>query len=164
MQIKKRYSHVILTVFSIILLAGFLYFGMQPQTAEANSSLILEAPSISLTSPIRVIKLNNDYTLTSPDRIAGLYQSAENNTFIIGHSSTIFSNLKNLKPNDHLILDGKTYLVKTYVIQKKSEISMSKVLEAKLIPTLTLMTCHGEKIAKNDYTERIIITAELTSN
>ena len=164
MQIKKRYSHVILTIFSIILLAGFLYFGMQPQIAEANSSLILEAPSISLTSPIRVIELNSDYTLTSPDRIAGLYQAAENNTFIIGHSSTIFSNLKNLKPNDHLIFNGKTYLVKTYVIQKKSEISMSKVLEAKLIPTLTLMTCHGKKIAKNDYTERIIITAELTSN
>ena len=164
MQIKKRYSHVILTIFSIILLAGFLYFGMQPQIAEANSSLILEAPSISLTSPIRVIELNSDYTLTSPDHIAGLYQAAKNNTFIIGHSSTIFSNLKNLKPNDYLILDGKTYLVKTYVIQKKSEISMSKVLEAKLIPTLTLMTCHGEKIAKNDYTERIIITAELTSD
>ena len=62
----------------MVFLAGFLYFGMQPQTVEANSSLILEAPTISLTSPIRVIELNDDYTLTSPDRITGLYKAAEN--------------------------------------------------------------------------------------
>ena len=40
---------------------------------------------------------------------------------------------------------------------------MSKVLEPKSVPTLTLMTCHGEKIAENDYTERLILTAELDS-
>lgn len=161
MQIKKHFSHIFITILCMVFLAGFLYFGMQPQTVEANSSLILEAPTINLTSPIRVIELNDDYTLTSPDRITGLYKAATNNTFLIGHSTTIFSNLKNLKIGDRLTLDNKNYVIKTYKIQKKSEISMSKVLEAKLTPTLTLMTCHGEKISGHDYTERVIITAEL---
>ena len=37
---------------------------------------------------------------------------------------------------------------------------MSRVLEPKSTPTLTLMTCYGEKITNNDYTKRLIITAE----
>ena len=55
MQIKRHFSHIFITILCMVFLAGFLYFGMQPQTVEANSSLILEAPTISLTSPIRVI-------------------------------------------------------------------------------------------------------------
>ena len=115
----------------------------------------------SLKSAIKVLQLDNDYTLTAPDQIAGLYYAAENNTFIIGHSSTIFGSLHNLKLNDQIKLDNHTYKITNLYIQAKDSISMSKVLEPKAIPTLTLMTCHGEKIAENDYTERLILTAEL---
>lgn len=163
MRFKKYYSRIIFIGIYLFLFAIFGYFGLQPHNVEANSNLILEAPKINLKSAIKVLKLNNDYTLTSPDHIAGLYYAAENNTFIIGHSSTIFGNLHNLKLNDQIKLDNHTYKITNLYIQNKNSISMSKVLEPKSIPTLTLMTCHGEKIAENDYTERLIITAELTS-
>ena len=38
---------------------------------------------------------------------------------------------------------------------------MSKLLTKKSTPTITLMTCHGKKISGHDYTERLILTAEL---
>lgn len=163
MRFKKHYSRIIFIGIYLFLFAIFGYFGLQPHNVEANSNLILEAPKINLKSAIKVLKLNNDYTLTSPDHIAGLYYAAENNTFIIGHSSTIFGNLHNLKLNDQIKIDGHTYKITNLYIQNKNSISMSKVLEPKSIPTLTLMTCHGEKITENDYIERLVITAELTS-
>ena len=161
MRFKKHYSHKIFICIYLFLFAIFGYFGMQPHNVEANSNLILEAPKISLKSAIKVLQLNNDYTLTAPDQIAGLYYAAENNTFIIGHSSTIFGSLHNLKLNDQIKLDNHTYKITNLYIQAKDSISMSKVLEPKATPTLTLMTCYGEKIAENDYTERLILTAEL---
>ncbi|TWP08798.1 sortase, partial [TM7 phylum sp. oral taxon 351] len=69
--------------------------------------------------------------------------------------------LHNLKLNDQIKLDNHTYKITNLYIQAKDSISMSKVLEPKSTPTLTLMTCYGEKIAENDYTERLILTAEL---
>ena len=90
MRFKKHYSHKIFICIYLFLFAIFGYFGMQPHNVEANSNLILEAPKISLKSAIKVLQLNNDYTLTAPDQIAGLYYAAENNTFIIGHSSNLW--------------------------------------------------------------------------
>ena len=161
MRFKKHYSHKIFIGIYLFLFAAFGYFGLQPHNVEANSNLILEAPKISLKSAIKVLQLNNDYTLTAPDQIAGLYYAAENNTFIIGHSSTIFGSLHNLKLNDQIKLDNHTYKITNLYIQAKDSIIMSKVLEPKATPTLTLMTCYGEKITENDYTERLILTAEL---
>lgn len=161
MRLKRHYSHKIFISFYCFILLGIFYFGIQPHSVEANSNLILEAPTINLRSPIKILSINDDYTLTSPERIAGLYQASENNTFIIGHSSTIFGSLQDLQIGDSLKLDNRNYKITSLYVQNKSSISMSKVLEPKAVPTLTLMTCHGEKIADNDYTERLIISAQL---
>lgn len=160
MHLEKHYFRRFFLGIYLVMFIIFCIFAMHPQDVEANSSLILQAPSINLESKIKIIKLNEDYTLTAPDRIAGLYYAAKNNTFIIGHSSTIFSKLHQLKINDLLTLDNEQYRITKIASQNKNEIKMSRVLEPKSTPTLTLMTCYGEKITNNDYTKRLIITAE----
>ena len=161
MRLKRHYSRQIFIGIYLFTLMAIGYLGFQIHTVEANSNLVLEAPKIGLKSEIKVLNLNDDYTLTAPDRIAGLYYAAENNTFIIGHSSTVFSNLQDLKINDQIQLDNHSYKITKLFSQNKNSISMSKILEPKAVPTLTLMTCHGEKVADNDYSERLIISAEL---
>lgn len=161
MRLKRHYSRHLLVGIYLFLIGIIGYLGIQPHTVEANSNLILEAPKIGLKSEVKILALNEDYTLTAPDRIAGLYYASENNTFIIGHSSTVFGNLQDLKINDQIKLDNHTYQIVSLYSQSKSSISMSKILEPKLVPTLTLMTCHGEKIADQDYAERLIISATI---
>ena len=156
MKIKKS---SIFGVFGALYLCFFLVFtflAFQPQTVEANTNLILEIPKINLTSPIRSLEISDENTLTSPERIAGVYHD-----FIIGHSSTIFQNLDKLKVGDTFSFGDQTYQIKTRKIQQKSDINMSKLLTRKSTPTITIMTCHGEKISGHDYTERLILTAEL---
>ena len=146
MKIKKS---SIFGVFGALYLCFFLIFtflAFQPQTVEANTNLILEIPKISLTSP---------------ERIAGVYHANQNHDFIIGHSTTIFQNLNKLNVGDTFRFGDQTYQIKTRKIQQKSVIDMSKLLAKKSTPTITLMTCHGEKISGHDYTERLILTAEL---
>lgn len=161
MRLKRHYSRQIFIGIYLFALIAIGYLGVQPHAVEANSNLVLEAPKIGLKSEVKVLNLNDDYTLTAPDRIAGLYYAAENNTFIIGHSSTIFGNLQDLEINDQIQLDNHRYKITELFSQDKDSISMSKILEPKTTPTLTLMTCHGEKITDNDYSERLIISAEL---
>ena len=161
MKIKKS---SVFGVFGALYLCFFLIFtflAFQPQTVEANTNLILEIPKINLTSPIRALEITDENTLISPERIAGVYRANQNHDFIIGHSSTIFQNLNKLKVGDTFRFSDQTYQIKTRKIQPKSEIDMSKLLTKKSTPTITFMTCHGEKISGHDYTERLILTAEL---
>lgn len=161
MKIKKS---SVFGVFGALYLCFFLIFtflAFQPQTVEANTNLVLEIPKIGLTSPIRALEITDENTLISPERIAGVYHANQNHDFIIGHSSTIFQNLDKLAIGDTFRFGDQTYQIKTRKIQPKSEIDMSKLLTKKSTPTITLMTCHGEKISGHDYTERLILTAEL---
>lgn len=162
MKIKKS---SIFGVFGALYLCFFLIFtflAFQPQTVEANTNLILEIPKISLTSPIRALEITDENTLISPERIAGVYHANQNHDFIIGHSSTIFHNLNKLNIGDTFRFGDQTYQIKTRKIQLKFDVDMAKLLTKKSTPTITLMTCHGEKISGHDYTERLILTAELT--
>lgn len=161
MKIKKS---SIFGVFGALYLCFFLVFtflAFQPKTVEANTNLILEIPKISLTSPIRALEITDENTLISPERIAGVYHANQNHDFIIGHSSTIFQNLDKLKVGDTFRFGDQIYQIKTRKIQLKSDVDMAKLLTKKSAPTITLMTCHGEKISGHDYTERLILTAEL---
>ena len=161
MKIKKS---SIFGVFGALYLCFFLIFtflAFHPQTVEANTNLILEIPKISLTSPIRVLEITDENTLVSPERIAGVYHANQNHDFIIGHSTAILQNLNKLSIGDTFRFGDQTYQIKTRKIQLKSDVDMAKLLTKKSTPTITLMTCHGEKISGHDYTERLILTAEL---
>ena len=74
MHLEKHYFRRFFLGIYLVMFIIFCIFAMHPQDVEANSSLILQAPSINLESKIKIIKLNEDYTLTAPDRIAGLMQ------------------------------------------------------------------------------------------
>ena len=126
------------------------------EAAEATETLSIE--SIGLLAPVRPLALIN-HKLETPERIAGAYAAAENKTFLIGHNTTIFENLKNVKLGDQITYVNKTYTVKNIEELEKSAIDMSELLKSEDAPTLVLMTCAGERLSANDFTKRLIITA-----
>ena len=151
--------------------AGFVYFGLQPslkaqaevyalEAATATETLLI--PSINLEAPVAGMSLNGA-DLTVPERIAGFYSAHENKTLVVGHSSTIFENLKNLEKGQTFTYADKTYIVTDITEQLKSDISMSEILKAEGIDTVVLMTCSGDLIpnTNGDHTHRLIITAEI---
>ena len=77
----------------------------------------------------------------------------------MGHSSTVFQNLKKVQTGDKIIYDGEEFTVIHREILEKSEISMREILRDEEEPTLVLMTCSGEHISGQDYSHRLILYA-----
>ncbi|MBR2588780.1 class F sortase [Candidatus Saccharibacteria bacterium] len=173
-RLKARYNfsrkHLIyFWIFAVYLIAGaaFLYFGLQPVSSEevyARESAVSDGrliiSGIDLDTPTVAVKLNGN-DLEVPDQIAGSYSAHANKTLLLGHSSTVFKNLKEIDLAQLITYDGKPYIVTAIEEKAKEDISMKKVLQAEDIDTIVLMTCSGEEIGNtNDYTHRLIITAE----
>lgn len=154
-----------LFVFYAVAIPVYLYFGFQPSGVSAayaeevrSATGNLQIPSISLSAPISEVKLDGR-VLIAPDYIVGRYHAHENKTFVMGHSSTVFSGLKEVMIGDEIIYDGESYEVVSKEIRAKSEISMREILKDETVPTLVLMTCAGEHIEGQDYSHRLIIYA-----
>ena len=170
-KLKNRKTRLYLGIFLVYFVAGFAFLaiGMQPiknagsvyaaesETAEES----LEIPSISLSAPVKISTLTGR-DLSVPEQIAGSYSMHENKFFIFGHSSTIFKDLKNLKVGDEIYYQNKKFLITKTEEKPKEDIDMAEILQAEVVPTVVLMTCSGNRIEEtaNDYTHRIIITAE----
>ena len=145
--------------FLSLMIPIYLVIGLQPAyPAEAASYPQLEISSISLKTPVAPLVLTN-HQLYAPDAIAGAYSQAENKTFIIGHSSTVFKKLDQLRIDDTLTYLGQTYRVTELQTLPKSAISMEEILRAEAQDTIILMTCAGEPLPNRDATHRLIITA-----
>lgn len=130
-----------------------------PKTADASSEERLFIPSIGLIARVKNIERTGNQ-LIAPDEIAGAYQPTIHKTVIIGHSSTVFKDLKNIDGDDTFTFDKKSYKIKDHKIIEKSVVDMSKVVEETDVNTVILMTCYGEPIGPQDYSHRLIITAE----
>lgn len=166
-SVIKKY----LGIFLVYFIAGFafLVIGLQPvknaesvyaaesETAEES----LEIPSISLSAPVKISTLTGR-DLSVPEQIAGSYSVHENKFFVFGHSSTIFKDLKNLKVGNEIYYQNRKFFVTKIEEKPKEDIDMEKILQSENVPTVILMTCSGKRIEEtaNDYTHRIIITAE----
>lgn len=149
-----------LGAFFAIMLPIYIFIGLQPiPNAEATSLPKLEIESINLTTPVATVELV-DRQLIAPDHIAGIYNSAENKLFIIGHSSTVFKKLDQVHVDDIFSYDGITYQIQKLETIPKAEINMNKILKAEPEPTVIIMTCAGEPLADQDATHRLIITAK----
>ncbi|MDO5480818.1 MAG: sortase [Candidatus Saccharibacteria bacterium] len=155
----------LLMAFYSVFIPSFLYFGLTEvsssatyatESAAASESLII--PALNLSAPVTVIK-KQGAELISPDQIAGVYHSAQNKSFIIGHSSTIFKDLKNLKEDNEIIYNNYNYKITSIKTLAKSEISMPEILKPEDAPTIVLMTCAGTSLGGHDYSHRIIVTA-----
>lgn len=166
----SRKKKIYLLIFATYFLATFAFItiGLQPindpssvyATESETATGLLSIDSINLRAPVKKITLNGK-TLEVPEQIAGSYSMRENKTLIIGHSSTIFSNLKDVKVGDIISYNGKNYTINTIEEKQKQDISMESILKAEEKDTLVLMTCSGTKInnTTGDHTHRLIITA-----
>lgn len=162
MELRKSFSirgTLFFLYFSFLLI--WLAVGLSPAPVEATKYEIsseLSVPSISLTSDVTSLKLKHG-ELETPDAIVGSFSWAKNKTFLIGHASTVFKNLKNVKIGDEIIYDYTTFVVQEIKTLKKAEISMNELLEESEVETLVVMTCAGESLPGGDATHRLIVTA-----
>ncbi len=160
MELKKhldpRYIFTGLYVFAFLV---YIFFGLQP--AEASSyeiSTELLIPAIGLVSDVTELALENN-ELKTPDSIVGSYSESENKVFLIGHSSTVFNKLDEVKKTDMIFYNKKLYIVVNVEISEKAEINMNRILAETNQETLIVMTCAGENLGGGDATHRLIITA-----
>ncbi len=160
MKLKKRLDErVIFTVFAILVFAVYLVVGLHPAEAsdyEVNSHL--EIPGIGLEADVTRLAKNGS-GLDTPEQIVGSYSEKENKTLLIGHSTTVFDSLDEVKLGQTIIYGDKNYRVAGIRVVKKDLISMKEILSSEEKDTIVLMTCAGTLLDGGDATHRLIITA-----
>ena len=172
-EVRTRFPREKIINFAILAVyffasAAFTFYGLQPSTSSkdvyaaesATATATLVIPSISLVAPVTPVALN-DTSLEVPEQIAGSYSAHPHKTLLLGHSSTIFKNLKNLTLSAQFTYNNRVYTVTSIENLEKSAISMSDILAPAETDTIVLMTCSGDHISgtTNDYTHRLVITA-----
>ena len=160
MELKRRLDPK--TVFIglyVVLFAIYIIVGLQPAgAANYPVSSKLSIPAIDLTSDVTTLQLEN-HALNTPDTIVGSYSQAEHKTLLIGHSTTVFERLNEIKLGDLIEYDGSDYRVVSTTILPKEEISMNEVLQGADEDTLVIMTCAGQLLDGGDATHRLMIEA-----
>lgn len=163
-----RHTKLIIFAFYIIAVPTYIFIGLQPSTRSVAETLAAESEnasgylmisSINLSTPVSEVSLE-DRTLSVPEYIAGSFSNHQNKTLLIGHSSTVFENLKNIKFGQAIDYNEHTYRVTNIETRLKEKISMTKILKEEKTDTIVLMTCAGHSLGGNDYSHRLIITAE----
>ena len=146
----------------LLAFAVYLIIGLQPAEAvQSTATTELKIPSISLTADVTELQLNNG-KLDTPDTIVGSYSRARNKTLLIGHSTTVFGNLKDVKLNHTITYNDTNYRVVSIRMTRKENIKMSELLEPADRDTLVIMTCAGQLLDNNDATHRLLLTAIIT--
>lgn len=161
MKIRKRFNfRGAFALFYVLAFAVYIVIGLQPAEAAKNYPVAtnLTIPSIDLETGVTKLHFDGG-TLDTPDTIVGSYSEANNKTLLIGHSGTVFQNLKNVKIGDIIIYDGKTYEVKIERLAAKEVIDMSEILMPAKKDTIVIMTCDGKTLGNGDATHRFIVTA-----
>lgn len=156
---KLPKSRVIFIAFYAVFLAAYIIIGLQPaEAASYKISSNISIPSINLTSGITKLTLENGQ-LSIPDDIIGEFYSSKKNVLLLGHSTSSFQNLENVKLEDIINYNDKTYRVSDIKIVEKESIKMTELLKSTGTSKLTLMTCAGTLLPNQDATHRLIITA-----
>ena len=158
-KLKRPKLSVVFGVLYFMVIAGLTAYFFIPKPVDASSDERLFIPSVGLVARVKDIEREGN-TLKAPDYIAGAYKATSHKTVIIGHSSTIFENLHNIKLKDHFRFDDKDYVVSKIEILEKKLIDMNEVVAETEENTLVLMTCYGEPLGGQDFSHRFIVTAE----
>lgn len=163
MELKKRLSlRTVLIGLYVVVFGAYVIWGLQPAEAAQSYEISAELniPSISLVSDVTTLQIE-DHELKTPNNIVGSFSRAENKTLLIGHSTTVFQNLNNVKIGDEINYDNGIYVVKNIKVLEKANVDMSKILASTEKQTLEIMTCTGDLLDGGDATHRLIITAEI---
>lgn len=140
-------------------IAGFVAYIFIPKAADASSEERLYIPEIGLVARVKDIERQGNQ-LIAPDTIAGAYKPTNHKTVIIGHSSTIFKDLEKLAGNENFTFDDHSYRIIRREIVEKRFVNMEDIVSETENNTVILMTCYGEPLGGQDYSHRLIITAE----
>lgn len=161
MRLRRRYLDARSVFVIVTMLVTVIYFavGLSPARAtEYEIDATVEIPSIRLNADVTKLSLT-DEGLATPDTIAGSYARSENKTLLIGHSTTVFQDLDEVKLGDEIYYDGNKYKVVEISFTRKEDIVMSEILKKEEKDTLILMTCAGTLLDGGDATHRLIIRA-----
>ena len=146
--------------FFALFLPVYVFLGLQPApSAEASHYPTLSISSIDLETPVEPLQLEGS-TLTAPADIAGSFSLYTSPTLIIGHSVTVFARLEQAALGAGITYDDATYVLVDRQILPKEQINMNQLLARRTTDTLILMTCAGQPLGGQDYTHRLILTAE----
>ena len=157
---KLRLLAIFLCAFAV---GVYLYHGFQPIPVDAEQKTQLEIPTIGLSTPVEEVQRQGN-TITAPEVIAGVYQENPSRLLLIGHSSTVFQQLHQVKLGDQITYASQTYTVQDIQTLPKAQINMNQILAPTETPTIVLMTCAGQHLSGHDYTHRLIIEAETTGS
>lgn len=160
MELKKNLS--LRKIFTVLYIVSFLTYVAFSFTFSDGVAYTFDGglviPSINLTSGVTKLHLK-DHKLNTPDTIVGSYSPHANKTFLIGHSSTVFKNLDQVKVGDEISYNNIKYLISKMEVYEKSDINMNEVLKSEEKDTIIIMTCAGEPMGEKDATHRLIVTA-----
>lgn len=126
---------------------------------EAASYPTLSITNINLETSVIGLEMV-EHKLTPPTTIAGSYSQNDNKTLIIGHSSTVFKKLEQVRLGNEIRYDDKVYIVTNVVTLEKDQVNMGSILAPSESDTIVLMTCAGDPLPDQDATHRLIITAQ----
>lgn len=162
MELRKHLdARKIFIVGYFVLFAVYLIIGFQPADATRYEiSGNLSIPSASISTDVARLTLT-DNRLDTPNYIAGEFSVNSNKTLLIGHSTTVFRDLFNVKVGDKIQLDDKTYTIRRLELREKDVISMLEILQSEDVDTLVIMTCAGELYDDGDASHRFLVTATL---
>lgn len=156
---KHLDSRVIFVGLYAVAFLAYIIFGLQPAgAAKYVAQASLSIPSAELYSDVAETSLTES-GFGVPDEIVGSYSEVENKILLIGHSTTAFKNLHQVKLDAEIDYNGKSYRVVAIDMVPKEEIDMLKVLGWADRETLVLMTCAGKLLDGGDATHRLIVTA-----
>lgn len=162
MELKRRISlkYIFIGAYILAFLA-FLVYGLQPAEAAQSEQISgkLEIPSIGLVSDVTTLELQEG-RLVTPDSIVGSFSNHENKILLIGHSTTVFQNLKDINLGDTISFNGSNYQVVDIQILEKQVVNMHDILAGEDEETLTIMTCAGDLLDGGDATHRLIVEAK----
>lgn len=160
MELKRHFDlRIVLTVVYVFLLGIYTLGILNPAGAtEIEVSADLRISSIDLDTGVATLHIK-DNKLEAPDTIAGSLVSAQNKILIIGHSSTVFTNLNQIGLGDNVDYDYVNYRVVSIETLEKSKVHMDRIMRGEEQETLVLMTCAGEDLGGGDATHRLIVTA-----
>lgn len=150
---------VSLAALFLVLMPIYAFVSMQPASSVDMSGYpVLSLPGIELETPVEKLSLD-DHRLIAPPNIAGSYTQNDHKTLIIGHSSTVFEHLDNVRTGQVLTYDGYDYAIQSVETVAKPNIDMAEVLAATPVDTIVIMTCAGTPLPDQDATHRLLVTA-----
>ena len=155
---RTKFS-IFVGILYFLVTAGFTAYLFAPKAADASSEERLFMPSIGLIAQVKDIERTGS-KLIAPEKIAGAYKPTNHKTVIIGHSTTVFKDLKNIKDDSEFTFDHKKYKITDIEIVEKRFVNMEEIVSETEKYTVVLMTCYGESLGGQDYSHRLVITAE----